>query len=993
MTIDLQKVLEETGYITNNEPAPGVIIGADAQSMRRGRKFVPDALWRSSSSLTIYFKYTDTDPCPETVATWRQEIWNEGYTPLFWVISPGTVNLYSGYGKPIAKNDAEQHRIQTFRVIEEDLRRLNDFAGRLAMETGQFWLHPDAKCCGTRVDQQLLRDLYQLEKHLTVKPDGLPSDIAQALVGRCIFTKYLIDRGIISTEYLVASCGKETLQAALRDGDAAQNLFKKLKTVFNGDMFPEASAVGIRTMGRELALVADFLEGTDLSNGQRSLFPYQFDLIPIELISSIYEQFAHSATPKDDSSTIEPEARLNGVHYTPLTVVSLILNEVIHHNITGDETVLDLTCGSGIFLVESLRRLVAIKSAGKKPSRHCIRETLYNQIFGIDCSEAAIRVAAFSLYLAAIELDPEPYPPEVLKFDPLIGKSLFIGDAHSIENTPDGAPLRHDNGLRNFDIIVGNPPWTFKGKTGTAARRGRRRKDNNTPILPRSESQDFVHRALDFAHGNTRFGIILDATPFFASSDSGCNASQRTIEMLSPATIVNLSALPWLFPTATKPAVAVLGRCRRPDTKDGIVTLVNVRWSASGEKSKTFTIAPSDIVDFRIDDWIDRPEILKAKIYGHDRDLKLLSRLQNQMKSLGIWLSDIGTELRDGLILGAPSNRTRESKDLIGLDVVESSDMSHFNISDGLDAFPYEKAEWPRNRDIYRSPIVLIKEFFRGSPRPIAAVAKNDVVFTDAFFGASFHKLNPELANLLAAILNSSLATWFFLMASSEFGIWKRRLLKKEVEKLPLPDMEVALNSNTAKRLFALMTSLHNTSDSSVFVDLDEAVFDLYGLDEEDRILVRDAYVRAGWQWEKGRNFYAQPANTNDDLKTYSETFVKEISKWLQVRNVRSLAAEIYDLPRNAPIRIVRFALNERPSTPSVQIITPSHDLQVVLDDIGRQIKLPISSSILGEREVRANGNNEVIMIKPAARRFWMKSIALRDVDDLIKESFHGIPQ
>jgi hypothetical protein len=330
---------------------------------------------------------------------------------------------------------------------------------------------------------------------------------------------------------------------------------------------------------------------------------------------------------------------------------------------------------------------------------------------------------------------------------------------------------------------------------------------------------------------------------------------------------------------------------------------------------------------------------------------------------------------------------------LIGLDVVGSNDMMHFNISTGLDTFSHEKAEWPRARDIYRSPIVLIKEFFRGSPRPISAVASKDVVFTDAFFGASFHGQNPELAHLLAAILNSSIATWFFLMVSSEFGIWKRRLLIKEVEKLPLPDMDSALQSSAAKRIFTLITSISKYPDPSLLTDLDEAVFDLYGLDEADRVLVRDACVRAGWQWEKGRNLYAQPAKIDDDLKVYAEIFVEEMSRWLQVRNIHNVKAEIYDLPPNAPIRIIRFVLDKGPCAPSIQTITPSHNLQVVLDEIGRQINLPISSSILGEREVRANGNNEVIMIKPAARRFWMKSIAFRDVDSLLKESFYGKPQ
>ena len=106
------------------------------------------------------------------------------------------------------------------------------------------------------------------------------------------------------------------------------------------------------------------------------------------------------------------------VYYTRLPVVSLVLDEVMD-GLTGKETVLDLTCGSGVFLVEALRRLVHLKSGGDTPSRELIRTTLYQQVYGVDISEAAVRVAAFSLYLAALELDLDPQPPRALRFKPL----------------------------------------------------------------------------------------------------------------------------------------------------------------------------------------------------------------------------------------------------------------------------------------------------------------------------------------------------------------------------------------------------------------------------------------------------------------------------------------------------------------------------------------------------------------------------------------------
>ena len=129
-------------------------------------------------------------------------------------------------------------------------------------------------------------------------------------------------------------------------------------------------------------------------------------MIPIELISSIYEQFAHDGNAVD--------AYKDGLHYTPVSVVNLVLDEVLR-KAKPESKILDVTCGSGVFLVEALRRLVLIKSESK-PSRQLIRDTLRTQIFGVDKNESAVQIAAFSLYLTALELDPDPRPPEALRF-------------------------------------------------------------------------------------------------------------------------------------------------------------------------------------------------------------------------------------------------------------------------------------------------------------------------------------------------------------------------------------------------------------------------------------------------------------------------------------------------------------------------------------------------------------------------------------------------
>lgn len=987
----LTRVLEATGYLHDGDPAPGVRLGADAQRARRGRLFSPDALWRGPTATTVYFKYANVEPDDLTLSAWHREVWNEGFAPLLWVVSPRSIALYNGFSRPTSEQDADRHLLRTFEVIEQQLIQLDNLAGRLAMETGQFWLRSDKVNRKTSVDEQLLSDLASLERDLVGA--GMERGSAQGLIGRSIFTQYLVDREIVGPARLKEECGAERLSSALRSPDAAGRLFGWLAEVFNGDMFPP-SATSAPISDRHLARVADFLEAVDPRTGQTTFFPYQFDVIPVELISSIYEQFAHSKvgdSPESESgnSALETpaQARRRGVHYTRLPVVSLILDEVLNAA-TGDETVLDLTCGSGVFLVEALRRLVE-KKGGPAPERSLIRSILYDQIYGVDISDAAVRVAAFSLYLAALELDPDPQPPEALTFQKLIGRSLLVGDARDIETTLNASALRSESGTpRAFDVIVGNPPWTFRGKAGTDERRSRQQ--TGRPRAPRGEGLDFVLRAADFSHDKTCFGIVLSAMPFFAGSKTGARAARYVVEQLAPATLVNLAPLTkWLFPTAKMPAVVLLAR-HRPQDPD-LLTVVNVPWSPSTEKSYTFEIAPSDVTVLPLAEWSADPERLKTAVFGRSRDMALLDQLRADFAPLGDWLRTVGSDWRDGLILGKPEQRTRDASHLAGLPLLETKDLSAFRVPSDLRPFDEPQAQWPRSRETYVAPILLIKEFLKAGPRPVTAVAEYDLVYTDAYFGAALPREQLDSARLISAILGSSLASWFFLMTAAEFGIWKRRLLTSDVGLFPLPNPGSVIDSAPGQQIADLEARfrIEGTTELGLHA-LDTAVFALYGVDDVDQLVVRDGLARAGWQWAEGRDASADPTTVRGDLVGYAEAFSVALDAWLQAANVRHLRAEVFDLPIEAPLRVVRFVLGKGRQQPTVDIVSPNGGLNDVLGRIGTRLHVRLGSALVGERELRVHGEGEVVIIKPAARRFWMRSTALEDADAVVSESFTG---
>jgi len=132
------------------------------------------------------------------------------------------------------------------------------------------------------------------------------------------------------------------------------SILNELACEFKGkifDIFSEQEKQQIKQTS--LKLVAEFLTAElDIDKKQYFLWEqYNFKYLPVELISSIYENFL----PKE-----------KGVVYTPPFLVNFLIDEVMPLNkakkcFTNNQfKVLDPSCGSGIFLVSAYKTYVAM---------------------------------------------------------------------------------------------------------------------------------------------------------------------------------------------------------------------------------------------------------------------------------------------------------------------------------------------------------------------------------------------------------------------------------------------------------------------------------------------------------------------------------------------------------------------------------------------------------------------------------------------------------
>lgn len=689
-----------------------------------------------------------------------------------------------------------------------------------------------------------------------------------------------------------------------------------------------------------------------------------------------------------------------GLHYTPVELIHLTLDPVFE-GLAGTARVIDPSCGSGAFLVESFRRLVWRRTQNKPADRRTVRDVLYNQLYGIDVNPSALGIAAFSLYLAALELDEEPISRSTdFRFEKLVNRSLFEADAISA--------LPVDIARGTFDAAVGNPPWTFVSKkTGQFKTL---QKASGPPRPRRSPDQEFLAKACELVkEGSGRVGMIMKATPFFSKDSQAIEARNYFLERLSPVALVNLSSLrkEGLFPDATGPALVFFARCPLQERKDQ--TLVgSVPWTPAFRRNGIFQIGPADLHSVSLKRLLRNPALLKAAAFGTTRDMLLMERLRSSFHPLDDFLSEVGiaplSSRGQGFKVEGPA-QFETPKEYRSLKVLRAADYTPFRVNtDVLPSFTYRTLHRPRTVSIFRAPLLICpKASFAASPHPgrvSAAVSLSDVLYTQSFYGISFARSQTKWAYVLNAILNSSLATFQLVFGGATWGLERPTIEPNDLLSLRVPDLRRIDPVSLREVLFAERSASRNSKDRTRLEALDEAVFDLYQLDRDDRVVARDSFAKARAMIFDGRAKYEElvSAPSEEDLTLYAKEVVRTINAFLRTSGTRHLEGYIYrELSSEsrfgaAGLTAVHFimAAGAPRKEPMVHIGSGTEFAQFakVLNTLGGDGSPPYLNE---RREMRIYGPSDVLIVKPAEIRYWTMTLGLSDADLILSD--HWLPE
>jgi len=131
-----------------------------------------------------------------------------------------------------------------------------------------------------------------------------------------------------------------------------------------------------------------------------------------------------------------------GEHYTPEWLAMHILDQVGYDG-QAESTLIDPACGSGVFLVEALRRKTA------QSQKTCRDWT----IVGMDVNPLAVLAARVNYMMALGQRGGEDAALKLEEIPVYLG-DVLLGDEDGLWRV-DTLPFAHEK----FDLVVGNPPW------------------------------------------------------------------------------------------------------------------------------------------------------------------------------------------------------------------------------------------------------------------------------------------------------------------------------------------------------------------------------------------------------------------------------------------------------------------------------------------------------------------------------------------------------
>jgi hypothetical protein len=975
--------------------------------------------------------------------------WNFSRTALLITLEPHRLLAWSCWLDPQQKDKFKQIRElpELPRTPGAPLNEMQSSARDLlhwvSLITGDYLRQqPKSFPRDGRADVLLLENLRSVRKELLSLE--LDREHCHDLLARIIFAQFLFHRKdsdgrpFLDGNLLSGRCEGELtrvhqgLDSILADGDETYRFFRWLDDRFNGDLFPgkenqtaternEAWRQEKEAVTRNpvvLRRLAEFVSGKlQLKDRQLSLWPeYSFDVIPLEFISSMYEEFL--TEDKDKAKA----------YYTPSHLVDFVLDGVLPWNDDNyDLKILDPCCGSGIFLVKAFQRLIHrwCRAHNREPLVSDLKPLLRNNLWGVDRDPEAVRVACFSLYLAMADaIEPRYYLKREKVFPRLRGIRLLHRDFFDEETagiqTPKESEQPEDEQPK-FDLVIGNAPWGDNSIKDTSdyapvsaasvakpVRKPKNKravqpkkaevwaKEHGWPVANNDIGPLFLAKGALLAKQNGQIAMVQPAsTLLYQRARPAVDLRQKLFSSFTFDEVANLSAIRFeLFGEAVGPACVVMFRKVRPTPQESFLYFYP-KPLRDDQAGKRFIIEPQDVNQITHREAENDPLIWVTLAVGTRRDLELIRRL-TCLPSLAELHASGRILKREGIIRG---NLGREEEQIRGKRLFDRRQFPLGSFveldADTLPTIEDCRVDADASRDFepFKLPQLVIKQTWRAREgRFRAAIVRSSdpewgVICTQSYL--SIRDLNRDGENIKAAWLayNSLLATYFLTATSSRVGHYRQEGLVKEMLNVPLPPYSEGM-----------LDDIHSPAD------VDAHIRDAIKLTEAQWVLVEDFVKFVIPEAMRPRTSEARLATTRSREKSTEASGLSEYARFFtRVLNAtfgkdKAVCATVFEesSPEHLPVRMLAVHL-DWPGRKPLEVEAMDKNglfkkLHLLYQDALSPKNRASSGDGLGFQRVaflfhsHVEGRRRIpslYIIKPDQRRYWTRSLAMRDADQL----------
>ncbi len=953
----------------------------------------PDAYYVFNKQPFILFFDLTSSKSLERESEIHKQVWSFDNSPIVFVIKDSEVKVYNAlsYSK-------KEESLDEIKLSQDEIEDKFSF-WNLQSGTTWKWLQEDyyennkKKNFRKRVNEKLFQNIKDVRQTLVDKSKdaSLTDNEANSLILRLIFVRYLIDREIkIDAEFISGSTTQKrriSLSSLIKNPERLNQLFIKLNANFNGALFKE---IDIKISNEQSTFLANVFKGEIEEQG--SLFDgfyfeiFDFSIIPVEVISGIYE------------SLIDPETRnLDSAVYTPSFLVDYILNDTVDKYLeeknTSECKIFEVAVGSGIFLVQSLRKMIEKEielngNSNKKLFSERIREIAKNNLFGIDINKEALKVACFSIYIALLDYQ-DPKDINIYKFPDLIDENLFEANFFNVNHV-----FNEIIKSKKTQFILGNPPWKSKKADNFHTTW---LKENNKTVGNFEIAQSFLLRSKDFMQSYTKTALIVTSTMFYNVSKTTRTFKKEFLTTFCIDKFFDLSAVKQsLFEQQESPTSIVFYHLSdNKNYETNVVHHHSLKVNSFLKNFKMLVIEKFDQKEILQKYFIENDWMFKVALYGNTLDFNLFKKITNKNFTLNNIIDNKHTIFKGSGIKEKPI--TRDFPFLIGSNCLENSEvLSYFTPKDKGKVLNSENVSLQsgRKKVLFEGNQILLKAQVENWSEIIISFSQVPYVFKHDVFGISSSK-NTDILKIIYSILISELHSYFQFLSNCSWGIGTRQAIRlQEYLSFPFiePNDEIKLNLLDLIERFLIEFEGYYTQElkseslpvnSSILSEINYLINKLFNIKTYEKDLIN--YVldvsRYQFQESKQQKFLRKVDGDKDFLEKYAEVYIQEFEK---IYDDEFIQIEIY--PLNHFIAM-NFVFSDKKPKNKIEFPKDKKDEKEVLQSLANNLSISqITDSenseynLFIQKDIKGFEKNSFYIIKPNEFKCWHRAIAWYDV-------------